>query len=238
MGRADRMCIDMRSRPYVLLSVAASLDGYVDDASSERLVLSSPEDLDRVDDVRAGVDAILVGANTIRTDNPRLQVRSAGRRCRRVDAGKPPDPIKVTLTREGDLDPAYAFFTAGDSDKVVYTTSRNAAAVAVRLAEVADVVGVGTPVDPGAMLTDLADRGVERLMVEGGSQIHTMFLSRGLVDELQLVFAPFFVGSGDAPRLVDSGAFPQDAQHRMRLVETRAVGDCVLLRYLVGSDGS
>ena len=61
-------------RPYVLLSVAQSLDGYIDDPSPERLTLSSPEDLDRVDEVRAGCDAIMVGAVTLRRDNPRLRV--------------------------------------------------------------------------------------------------------------------------------------------------------------------
>ena len=61
--------------PYVLLSCATSADGYLDDASPERLILSGPADLDRVDEVRAGCDAILVGAQTIRADNPRLLVR-------------------------------------------------------------------------------------------------------------------------------------------------------------------
>ncbi|WP_026412881.1 dihydrofolate reductase family protein [Actinomadura oligospora] len=54
----------------MLLSCAASVDGYIDDATEERLLLSNDEDFDRVDDVRASVDAILVGANTIRKDNP------------------------------------------------------------------------------------------------------------------------------------------------------------------------
>jgi 5-amino-6-(5-phosphoribosylamino)uracil reductase len=69
----------MRSRPHVLLSVAASLDGCLDDTSTDRLLLSNDEDFDRVDEVRAGVDAILVGANTIRADDPRLLVCSEAR---------------------------------------------------------------------------------------------------------------------------------------------------------------
>lgn len=69
-------------------------------------------------------------------------------------------------------------------------------------------------------------------MVEGGGTIHTMFLTAGLADELQLVFAPFFVGDCDAPRFVNPSEFPQDPAHRMRLAETRQIGDCVLLRYL------
>ena len=74
-------------RPYVLLSAAVSVDGYLDDASSRRLLLSGEADFDRVDEVRAGVDAILVGATTVRRDDPRLRVRSDARRDARVARG-------------------------------------------------------------------------------------------------------------------------------------------------------
>ena len=66
----------MAERPYVLLSVAMSVDGCIDDATDTRLILSNDADLDRVDEVRAGSDAILVGAGTIRRDNPALLVRA------------------------------------------------------------------------------------------------------------------------------------------------------------------
>lgn len=209
----------MSKRPYVLASAAMSLDGFLDDTSQERLLLSSPEDFDRVDQVRASVDAILVGANTIRTDNPRLLSRSG------------PDPVKVTLTTSGKLDPAARFFTTGDSAKLVYAASPAVSGLSAQLGGVAAVVDVGDPPDPHIMLADLADRGIARLMVEGGSAIHTLFLTENVVDELQLVLAPFFVGQPDAPRFVGAGRFPQG---RMTLVETRQLGGVVLLRYLTG----
>ena len=67
----------MADRPYTLLSCGMSLDGYLDSATDERLLLSNDADFDRVDEVRAGCDAILVGAATVRNDNPRLLVRAA-----------------------------------------------------------------------------------------------------------------------------------------------------------------
>ena len=73
----------MANRPYVLLSCAMSIDGYIDDTSPDRLILSNNEDLERVDEVRAGCDAILIGASTMRKDNPRLLVNSADRRADR-----------------------------------------------------------------------------------------------------------------------------------------------------------
>ncbi|MGH3911137.1 MAG: RibD family protein, partial [Pseudonocardiaceae bacterium] len=219
-------------RPYVLLSVAASVDGYIDDATDTRLLLSNDADFDRVDEVRAGCDAILVGANTIRRDDPRLLVRSTARQEERKLRGLPALPTKVTLTGSGDLDPSARFFTVGDTDKLVYAPSSIAPALSQHLGAAATVIDAGQPFDVQAMLADLADRKIERLMVEGGSSVHTLFLTAGVVDELHLVIAPFFVGDPDAPRFVRPARFPQDTDHRMVLAETRQIGDVVLLRYL------
>jgi 5-amino-6-(5-phosphoribosylamino)uracil reductase len=225
-------------RPYVLLSAAASADGYIDDASPRRLVLSGPADLDRVDEVRAGADAILVGAGTIRADDPRLLVRSAGRRAARVAAGRPASPLRVTLTGRGDLDPAARFFTAvppeGGAGQVVYAASGAAARVRGlgTGAEVVDAGDGGQPRVLARVLADLAGRGVGRLLVEGGTAVLSGFLAAGLADELHLVIAPFLVGDG--VRLTAPGAYPQDAGHPMRLAEVSRIGDDVLLRYLLG----
>jgi len=102
-------------RPYVLLSCAMSVDGCLDAPGGERLVLSGAADLDRVDDERASSDAIMVGAGTIRRDDPRLLIRSPERRAARTADGRPAHPIGVTLTAGGDLDPGALFFSGGGS---------------------------------------------------------------------------------------------------------------------------
>ncbi|MGN9809192.1 RibD family protein [Micromonospora sp. BQ11] len=221
----------MTTRPYVLLSCATSLDGYLDDATDRRLLLSNSDDLDRVDEVRAGCDAILVGATTVRRDDPRLLVRSARRRAERVARGRPASPTRVTLTGCGDLDPTARFFTVGDTERIVYCSSSAVEKTRDRLAGLADVVDAGEPVDPARTLDDLAARGVRRLMVEGGVSVHAQFLTAGLVDELHLVVAPFFVGDHRAPRFAGEGRFPWHSERRARLVEVRQIGDVVLLRY-------
>jgi len=226
---------DVTARPYVLLSAAMSLDGYLDDTSDQRLLLSNDADFDRVDEVRAGADAILLGAGTVRTDDPRVWVRSDERRAKRAADGRRESPIKVTLTSGGELDPGARFFTVGTVDKVVYTTTTAARRVRDRLGSVATVVDGGTDITAPWMLEDLATRGVQRLMVEGGGTIHTMLLTAGVVDELHLVVAPFFVGDPAAPRFVEPGTFPQNPTHHMTLAESRPIGDCVLLRYLVAA---
>ncbi|MEU3612449.1 dihydrofolate reductase family protein [Streptomyces sp. NPDC006872] len=213
--------------PYVLLSAAVSLDGYLDDTTPERLLLSGPADFDRVDDVRASVDAILIGAGTIRADNPRLLVNSPERRAARVAAGLPEYPLKVTVSGSGDLDPAANFWHTG-GEKVVYTTEKGAER-ARALGIAADVVALGSELDWRRLLEHLHDvRGVRRLMVEGGGTVHTQLLQQGLADELQLVLAPLFVGDPGAPRLFGPGGYQGG---RLRLLETRRIEDVVLHRY-------
>ncbi|MFE5815737.1 dihydrofolate reductase family protein [Streptomyces sp. NPDC056479] len=217
----------MPSYPYVLLSAAVSLDGYLDDTTPDRLLLSGPADFDRVDEVRASVDAILIGAGTIRADNPRLLVNSAERRAARVAAGKPEYPLKVTVSASGELDPAANFWHTG-GDKIVYTTDKGAERLRRAPVE-ADVVALGEELDWRGLLAHLrAVRGVERLMVEGGGTIHTQLIRQGLADELQLVLAPLFVGDARAPRLFGPGGYQGG---RLRLVETRRIEDVVLMRY-------
>ncbi|MGW7126753.1 dihydrofolate reductase family protein [Streptomyces bobili] len=215
--------------PYVLLSAAVSLDGYLDDTGPDRLLLSGPADFDRVDEVRASVDAILVGAGTIRADNPRLLVNSPVRRAARVAAGKPEYPLKVTVSGTGELDPAARFWHTG-GDKVLYTTDAGAdRARALGLGGAAGVVPLGPGLDWRRLLEHLHDvRGVRRLMVEGGGTVHTQLLQAGLADELQLVMAPLFVGDPHAPRLFGPGGYQGG---RLRLTGTRRIEDVVLMSY-------
>ncbi|MEU6577670.1 dihydrofolate reductase family protein [Streptomyces sp. NPDC046805] len=213
--------------PYVLLSAAVSLDGYLDDTGPERLLLSGPADFDRVDEVRASVDAILVGAGTIRADNPRLLVNAPERRAARVARGEPEYPLKVTVSGSGDLDPDARFWHTG-GEKLVCTTERGAER-ARGLGIAADIVPLGPGLDWRALLTHLHDvRGVRRLMVEGGGTVHTQLLQQGLADELQLVVAPLFVGDPKAPRLFGPGGYQAG---RLRLVESRRIEDVVLMQY-------
>ncbi len=262
----------MTGRPYVVLSCAVSLDGCLDGTGEDRLVLSGEADLDRVDAERAAADAILVGAGTIRRDDPRLLVRSAHRQAERSAHGQPPQPAGVTITVSGDLDPAARFFTrdageegagdggaapgAGDGDtgdggtgnggtgrgsaaarRIVYAATPVLPKLSEQLGSLAEVVNGGDPPQLTAILADLARRGVDRLMVEGGASLGTQFLTGGLVDELQLVIAPFFVGDPAAPRFAGPGRYPASPGRPLHLAEARPVGEVVLLRYRADGHG-
>ena len=234
----------MPPRPYVVLSCAISADGYLDDASGERLILSGPDDLDEVDALRAGADAIFVGAGTIRADNPRLLIRSPARSTDRVSAGRPPHPLRVTLTGSGDLDPGARFFTGPGERPLVFCADPALAAAKARLGEVAEVVGAGDPPSLARVLDHLYSRlsaGSARprwpepsVLIEGGSQILRDALTGDLADELRLAVAPFFVGDPRAPRFGLPGTYPQSPARPMRLESVRRVGEVAVLHYKIG----
>jgi 5-amino-6-(5-phosphoribosylamino)uracil reductase len=224
-------------RPYVLLSCAMSIDGCLDAPGPQRLILSGDADLDRVDEERAQADAIMVGAATIRRDNPRLLIRSAARRAARIARDLPEHPARVTLTASGDLDPGARFFAPAGAGAVVYCAAPEAPDLQSRLNELAQVIAVPPPVDLGPILADLSRRGVHRLLVEGGALLGREFLTAGLVDELALAIAPFFVGAAAAPRFAGPAVYPHDPGRPMHLAEVRQLDEVVLLRYLLGGDG-
>lgn len=209
-----------------------SLDGYIDDASDQRLLLSNEQDFDRADEVRAWSDAILVGAGTVRADNPRLLIRSEHRRRDRVAQDRSEHPIKATWTLSGNLALHGNFFQLGDAPKRVYCPQHVATTLKAAVGSAAEVVGMASN-EPGELLTDLWNCGVRRLLVEGGEKTNTAFLKAGVVDELHLSVAPFLIGDSRAPRWCGDGPFPYSASRPMRLTQVAQLGDVVELRYTV-----
>ena len=225
-----------------------SVDGRIDDTGPARLMLSGPEDLERVDELRASADAILVGANTVRRDNPRLLIRSPRLRAARVAAGRPEHPLRVTVTAAGDLDPAARIFgppepagaltrPGAGAAPLVYCASPAVPAAVARLGDRAEIIDAGDPPSVSFMLADLAERAAARLLVEGGSVLLRDFLAQNLADELHLAVAPFFVGEAAAPPFALPGPYPADRQHPMTLASVQRLGGVVALRYLLGPGG-
>ena len=151
-------------------------DGYLDDNSPERLMISTPGDWEAVMRLRAAHDAILVGAETLRRDNPALLLRDPAVRELRRARGVRPDLAKVTVTRSGGLSPAMRFFTEGDADRYVFSQT--------------EVISTDGSITAGYIVTELEKRGVESLLVEGGARILGMFLAEGMADEVRRAVNP------------------------------------------------
>ncbi len=187
----------------IILSAAISADGYLDSYGGDRLILSSPEDWRAIYALRAECDAILVGAETLRQDNPSLVIRNPKLRKKRLAEGRSADIMKVTVSGSGDLDPALKFFTEGQGEKVIFTTGM----LSGELGEVATIVS-RPELTANVILMALQKMGVKTLMVEGGSRVLSMFLAERVWDEFRLGVAPVFVADERAARLVLDGDYP------------------------------
>lgn len=193
----------------VIASVAVSTDGCMDDCTPQRLVLSCEEDWRAVHALRAACDAILVGAETVRRDNPALMIRDEALREQRRAAGMSPDLVKVVVTRSGRLDAGLRFFTEGDGVRKIVIASAEADREALRRLEPVAQVIVLPWVTARGILDALEAEGVRSVLVEGGAQIMRMFLDEDAVDRLRLAVAPMVVGDEAAPHMpYFGGCFP------------------------------
>lgn len=190
------------------LSAAVTADGALDDCSTKRLRISNDEDWGEVARLRARCDAILVGAETVRRDNPQLVLKDETLRLARVRQGREPDPIKVTVTRSGRLDPESRFFTCGAGRKIVF--SEVPLPQLERLAE----INVVPRITAAAIVTGLEKRGIDSLLVEGGAEILRLFLSAGAADTLRLAVNPDLrVADREAPHF-PFGSIPAGVHNR------------------------
>ncbi|MEX2526069.1 MAG: bifunctional diaminohydroxyphosphoribosylaminopyrimidine deaminase/5-amino-6-(5-phosphoribosylamino)uracil reductase RibD [Gemmatimonadota bacterium] len=185
------------SRPWVILKLAVSLDGGIATRPGERTDLTGPESRRRVHELRAGAQAILVGAETVRVDDPLLTVREG------VEARIP--PLRVVLTASGrlpldarllaELHTADTLVLAGpDVPPEVWGRWRSSG-VEVEFPP-SDGLGRVT-LEPA--LEGLAKRGIQCLLCEGGSQLAGSLLAAKLVDRIHLFVAPRFLGRGHVP---------------------------------------
>jgi diaminohydroxyphosphoribosylaminopyrimidine deaminase/5-amino-6-(5-phosphoribosylamino)uracil reductase len=179
--------------PYVHMKVAASLDGFIGrDGTSARL--SSSPALRMVHSWRSMYDAVLVGAGTIRTDNPRLTTR--------LVPGQ--DPQVVILDGKFSLPVSARVFETARRRQVLVCTDgsflksqeRKARILASKGVMLLSFPGKHGVVDLRKILRELSSRGIGSVLVEGGSRIFSSFLRAGLLDELSTFVTPFLLGRG------------------------------------------
>ncbi|WP_267897535.1 RibD family protein [Dyella psychrodurans] len=217
---------------HICLSAACSIDGYMDDTSNQRLILSSDEDLLDIQRERSLCDAILVGAGTLRADNPRLSIREPPLVDARLRNGLPAQPIKITLTATGNLDPNGQFFQQGTQEKIVLCPTGVVTSLKSRLDGWATVIGIDAPITARRIAHVLQERGVRHLFVEGGVLVLSLFLSEGIFDRFRLAIAPFFVGEKGISRFQLQHALVANRQERLSIGSVRLLGDTTVIDYL------
>lgn len=222
-------------RPFVYINMAATVDGKITSAAREYPRFASEHDRKNMDILRARADAILVGAGTIRADDPSLLVRDAGMREYRKSLGKPKGPMKVVVTAGAALGTHYRFFNEDDGGERLVATVEEAPQENLAAFEgKAEVLKMGSgAVDLPALLAELKRRGIEKLLAEGGGEMNWQLIEAGVVDELFITVAPSLLGGRGAPTAVEGEGFAMAGQVRMRLLELRREGDEIFCRYEV-----
>ena len=222
------------------MNVAATADGKIDTFRRRGAAISSRRDKQRVDRLRADSDAVMIGGRTLHDEDPRLTVRSEALRAERKALGLPENPAKVAVASRLALKPEGEFLTAGPARILLFTTSRTPEDELARLrfggAEV--FVHTGERVDLPQALGTLKEKGIERLMVEGGSTLNFEMLNLGLVDDLTIFVAPLVFGGESAPTLAGGFGLSDSAAVRLKLLQAEKWEDeGVLLHYQVQRGG-
>lgn len=189
-------------RPYVIVVSEVSVDGkltlYRGASSKELMTLMDQEAYRYLHEIRAKVDGIMVGCETVRTDNPSLTVRYA--------EGKNPTRIIPCSTANVPLD---ANIFSKDAPTLIATTQRAPKEKLEKIKALgAEVLLVGEDlVDFDRLMPLLYHRGIKSLMVEGGASVNWEFIKRGYVDEIRLIHLPVIVGGENVPTLVGGEGF-------------------------------
>jgi 2,5-diamino-6-hydroxy-4-(5-phosphoribosylamino)pyrimidine 1'-reductase len=216
----------------VVVNMAVSVDGRITTRTRERVALGSERDRRLMDELRARADAVIVGAGTVRHHGHPVVIRYQDLRRRRLARRRPPHPVNVVLSRSLRLPLRARFFTAPATRRIVFTTRGAPKARVRRFERVAEVVVLpGASISPRRVMQALRARGIRRVLLEGGGEIHFAFAKAGLVGEVYVTVTARLIGGKAAPSLLDGEGFLWKDHVRLRLVSARRAGEEVFLHY-------
>jgi 2,5-diamino-6-(ribosylamino)-4(3H)-pyrimidinone 5'-phosphate reductase len=225
----------MSERPFVYINMAMSVDGKITSATREYPRFTSDYDRRSMDRLRAEADALVVGAGTVRADDPPLHVRDAEMLAYRKTLGRPAGLLKVVVSASLRGLVGTDFLADRDGGGCIIATSDDAPTEELdRLPAHAEVWRLGSrQVDIGQLVRRLRDRGVERLLVEGGGELNGLFVEQDLVDEIYITIAPTLLGGRDAPTPVESLGLTMANRRRLRLLNWHCEAGELYCRYVV-----
>jgi 2,5-diamino-6-(ribosylamino)-4(3H)-pyrimidinone 5'-phosphate reductase len=206
-------------RPHIIVNCAMSADGKITSIARRQVRISSPEDLERVKELRTGSNAILVGVGTVLADDPHLTVKSL-----------PPEknPLRIVLDSQGRT-PNDAKVLVGGVPTLIATTKHCS-----KTWKEGQVLRCGEKqVDLHCLMDELERRGIERLMVEGGGETIASFFKSDLVDEYRVFVGSLILGGKDAPTPCEGQGFLETDAVRLRLVSITTLGEGAVLCYEV-----
>lgn len=212
----------VKSRPHVIISAAISIDGKMA-THTGRSNLSSKKDLIRVHNLRKSVDAILVGKNTINSDDPILTVRYV----------KGKNPIRIILDPHGGLSSeSKVFKTAKKIPTILVTLETTTRNVERFIAKSVQVIKCGRKkIDLKKLLQILRRQGIKRILVEGGGTTNWYFFKEKLVDEIIITVTPYVIGGSTTVSLVEGTGFAK-ISNSFKLKKIKKMQNELILQYV------
>ncbi len=218
------MLSEKNKKPYVILNSAMTLDGKIatKTGSSE---ISGYEDLQRVHKLRKEVDAIMVGINTVLSDDPKLTVH-------KIPADKKDNPLRVVVDSRART-PISSRILNSEASTLIAVTETASSENIENLKDMAEIIICGKEwVDLNILMEKLASKGVKTLMLEGGSTLNYSMLIGGLVSEIRVCIAPMIAGGKDAKTLADGeGIDFMDDAIKLKLKKSYKLGKDIILEY-------
>lgn len=229
----------MSEGAHVVSNLAATVDGKIASSRGE-IGFTSREDRKRVDVLRARADALVVGAGTVRSEDPPLRVQSAERRAERVRRGQHEELIVAIVSASGRLPATARFLREPAHDRRLYVAEESLDGARERLSEVVErgalgvyAAGEGTSLDPRRVVRALVADGAETILLEGGGETLAAFLDAEVVDEMRVTICPTVLGGRAAPTLVGGEGWPLASRKRLALRDLERIGDELFLTYEV-----
>lgn len=234
--------IPKSSRPYIFINSAMSADGKLSTFERKQVKISGKADFERVDELRAETDAIMVGIGTVLADDPSLTVKSAQRREKRVADGKEENPIRIIVDSHARTPIDADIFKKGTGRKIIVVSEsaeKGNKEKVTALSEMPDtkiIVAGTTQVNLEEMAVQLKNEGISRLMVEGGATLNYGLISAGLADELKIFVGNLVIGGKTAPTFADGDGFIEENIRRLTLESAEKIEDGILLTWKVNRD--
>jgi len=212
-------------RPYVIVNCAMSADGKIASPSGKQLRISNEEDIKRMYNLRNSCDAVLVGIGAVLSDDPKLTVKEKY-------VKNPKQPLRVVLDSKCRT-PKDALVLNDVAKTLIVATEGNEKQFD---RDHIEVVGIkaddGMHVELESMLDLLYQRGIKKLLVEGGGTIIWSFLRNRLVDDLYTYIGPCIIGGKNTPTVADgSGIKSEDDLLSLGIVDVNRLGNGLLVHY-------
>jgi len=230
----DFACFIRTGRPFVTLKLAASLDGRIAAASGDSQWISGEQSRRVVHELRNRVDAILVGAETVRNDDPQLTCRMRGGR----------DPLRVILDGRLSISPSARVCTQPSTAPTLIATSEDhgrgekQAQLEAQGVQVVCLPGKNGQVPLRPLLVELGRRGHKSVLIEGGGRIAAAALREGVVDKVLFFYAPLLLGGEGRAMIGPLGIDRVAAGQKLHTITVERIGKDILVAAYIGEKGN